>query len=135
MDKLDLFLNENKAKRENVFFKASDSFKDENGNVIKWELRPVTTEEDEEIRAEAMIYDGSGARLDMNKYIAAVTARAVVYPDLFDARLQDSYNVKTPEALLKAMIDKPGEYGRLVERAQRLNGFTNIREDIEKAKN
>lgn len=135
MDKLSFFLCENKVKRNNEFLKVSESFKDENGNAVYWEIRPITTEEDEEIRTEAMDYSGEKPRLDINRYIETLTARAVVYPNLFDAKLQDSYNVKTPEKLLKAMVDKPGEYGRLVEFVQKLNGFTSFREDTEKAKN
>ncbi len=134
-DMLSLFLKEKKTVRENVFYAVTDSFKDEKGNVIKWELRPVTTQEDEEIRADSMVYDGERTRLNMNKYISAVAARAVVFPDLYDAKLQDSYGVKKPEDLLKAMVDKPGDFNRLVDRVQNLNGFTTFEEDIEKAKN
>lgn len=135
MNKLKGFLYENKAKRSNQLFEVSDSFRDENGEVIKWVIKPITTEEEEEIRAEATDHSGDRARLDVNKYIERLTARAVVYPNLFDSQLQDSYNVKTPERLLKAMVDKPGEYGRLVEFVQKLNGFRSLREDIDRAKN
>lgn len=130
MDNLSAFLFENKVKRENAFLKVSDDFKDNNGNVIEWEIRHVSTGEDEDIRNDSMGSNG----LDINKYIGKLTAAAVVYPNLFDAKLQDSYNVKTPEQLLKAMVDKPGEYSRLVEFVQEFNGFTTFREDTEKAK-
>ena len=41
---------------------------------------------------------------------------------------------KTPESLLKAIVDCPGEYDSLVSFVQDINGFTSLREDIEKAK-
>ncbi len=135
MDNLSFFLNENKIKQDNIFYAVSDSFKNDKGESILWELRAVSTEEEAEIRASAMVFDGERTRLDMNKYMAGVISRAVVFPNLFDAKLQDSYNVKTPEALLTAMVDKPGEYSRLGDIVQKLNGFTSFREDIDKAKN
>lgn len=135
MNNLEVFLNENKTKRENVFYAASSSFKDSDGNAVKWELRPVTTAEEEDIRASCSVYGDNGSRLDMNRYIAALVARSVVYPNLYDAKLQDSYNVKTPEALIVSMVDSPGEFGRLVKRVQQLNGFTSLDEDIAAAKN
>lgn len=135
MDNLTAFLSDNKVKAQNEFYAVSDSFKDSDGNVIKWEIKPITTCEDEDLRYDATILDGDKQRLDVNKYIVSLVARSVVYPDLYDAKLQDSYNVKTPEALLKAMVDKPGEYNRLVEFVQKLNGFTTLKEDIAKAKN
>lgn len=135
MNNLDLFLNENKAKRENVFFSVSEDFTDGEGNAVMWELRPVSTAEEEDIRSECMIYDEKGSRLNMNKYIAALAARSVVYPNMYDARLQDSYGVKTPEKLIVAMVDNPGEYGRLVKKVQEINGFTSFDEDIKAAKN
>ena len=135
MDNLSEFLFENKCKRNNEFLAVSDCFKDKDGNTIVWEIRPVTTSEDEAIRRESMEYNDGKARLNVSKYAAKITARAVAFPNLFDAKLQDSYNVKTPEALLMAMVDKPGDYNRLVEFVQRLNGFTSFKEDVDKAKN
>ncbi len=135
MDNLASFLNENKVKRENKLLEVSEAFKDSQGNVIKWELRPITTQEDEEIREEAMDLSGEKPRLNVYKYLALITALSVVYPNLFDKDLQDSYGVKTPEMLLKAMVDVPGEYSALVEFVQKLNGFTSFREDKERAKN
>ena len=35
----------------------------------------------------------------------------------------------------KAIVDCPGEYDALVSFVQEINGFTSLREDIEKAKN
>lgn len=135
MDNLELFLNENKAKRKNVFFAVSEDFTDSEGNVVMWELRPISTAEEGEIRSECMMYGENGTRLNMNKYIAALVAKSVVYPNLYDAKLQDSYGVKTPEGLIVEMVDNPGEYGRLVKKVQQINGFTSFEEDVEKAKN
>ena len=135
MDSLSAFLFENKAKRDNIFVELSPDFKDDKGNVIKWELRAVSTEEEQEIRASSMDYIEGSYRLDTIKYLERLSARAVVYPNLYDAKLQDSYGVKTPERLLKALLDKPAYYNRLTAKVQRLNGYSNINEDTLKAKN
>lgn len=135
MDNLKAFLKENKAETQNIFAEVSSDFKDEEGNVIKWELRSITTSEDEEIRNDCTVFDGERSRLNTGKYIARLVASSVVYPDLYNMELQDSYGVKTPEELLKAMVDKPGDFSRLTETVHRLNGFTSFKEDVETAKN
>ena len=61
---------------------------------------------------------------------------SVVSPDLYDTELQDSYGVKTPEELLLAMVDDPGEYNELAMFVQRFNGFDNpFEEKVNEAKN
>ena len=135
MKDLSIFLKENKIKRENVFYCASEDFKDSEGNVIRWEIKPVTTREEETIREESMDYADGKYRLNVNRYIEKMVAEAVVFPNLYDAKLQDSYNVKSPEALVKEILDKPGDYSRLARFVQNLNGFKSLREGIEEAKN
>ena len=49
-------------------------------------------------------------KMQTSKYIQKMIVASVVMPDLYDAELQDSYGVKTPEDLLFAMVDDPGEY-------------------------
>ncbi len=135
MNDLSVFLKENKVKREHVFYCASEDLRDSEGNAAKWEIKPVTTNEEEAIREECMTFDDGKYRLNVNKYIEKMVTEAVVFPDLYDAKLQDSYGVKTPEALLKEILDKPGDYSRLAKFVQELNGFKSLREDIEEAKN
>lgn len=74
-------------------------------------------------------------QLDVAKYNASLIAKSVVEPNLNDAELQDSYGVKTPEALIVEMIDNPGEYSQFLVFVTELNGFTDINDDVEKAKN
>ena len=60
----------------------------------------------------------------------------VVTPDLKDAQLQESYRTVGDEAAtLKAML-KIGEYNRLMQEIQSLNGFDeDINDLVEEAKN
>ena len=52
MGNLALFMKKNKKVRENTFYAATSSLVDENGEPLKWEIKPLTTEEVERIRLE-----------------------------------------------------------------------------------
>lgn len=129
-------MKENRVKRENVFYAASESLKDENGEVLKWELRCVSVDEDEAIREECLRAAKRGVRLDYNLYLKKLAASSVVYPPLYNAALQDSYGVHSPEELLTKLIDNPGEYQEFLKMVQRVNGFdVSMKERVEEAKN
>ena len=75
-------------------------------------------------------------KLDTSKYIVKLVCESTVFPDLYDAELQDSYGVKTPEELVYAMVDNAGEYGDFSVWMQNFQGFTkSLDETVEKAKN
>ena len=75
-------------------------------------------------------------RLKTGQYIRKMIAASVVVPDLYDAELQDSYGVKTPEDLLMEMVDDPGEYNDFAAFVQRFQGFDTTFEDkVDEAKN
>ena len=135
MNDLSVFLKENRKARENVFYCAGRDIKDSEGNIVKWEIRPISTSEEEKIREECTDCSGGRYKLNVNRYIEKMIAEAVVFPNLYDAKLQDSYGVKSPEALVKEILDEPGDYSRLAKFVQELNGFKSLREDIEEAKN
>ncbi len=136
MDNLKLFLKENKIKRENVFYRATSSLLDENGEPLAWEIRHVSTAEDERIREDCIKEAGRGGRLDFSLYVKRLAAASVVTPCLYNAQLQDSYGVRTPEALLCALIDDPGEYQEFVRFVQKTQGFdVSMEERVERAKN
>ena len=71
-----------------------------------------------------------------SQYIRKMIAASVVMPDLYDAELQDSYDVKTPEDLLIAMVDDPGEYNELAAFVQKFQGFdVSFNDKVEESKN
>ncbi len=137
MDSLKLFLKENKAKAENVFYRATASLTDENGEALLWEIRRISTREDERIRIECLSEArGRGERFDFNLYLKKMAAASVVTPCLYNAELQDSYGVKSPEELLTAMIDNPGEYQEFIRFVQKVQGFdVTMEERVQRAKN
>ncbi len=139
---LSAFLAENAEKVENVKFVVSKRFKDENGVPVPWEIRPITGNEDEVIRKSCVKrVQVPGKRnqftqeTDYNMYLGKLAVACVVFPNLNDQELQDSYKVMGAEALLKTMLT-PGEYADLLTKIQEVCGFdTTIQDEVEEAKN
>ncbi len=142
MEKLELFLKKNKVKRENIQYPATTSLVDENGEPLLWELRAVTTKENNKLVDEAVRYIGQAdgetkATLDNVVYTRAFITAAVVFPDLHNKALQDSYGVMTPEELLEEMIDSPDEFAALAKKVKELSGISKKQEaaEVSEAKN
>lgn len=142
MEDLSLFLKENKIKRENQKYAPTKSILDKNGVPVEWEFRPLSSEEVDEIRMdntmEVQVTGKPGQyrqKSDTKKIIRQMIAASVVYPDLYDVELQDSYGVRTPEELVPAIVDTPGEYDDLSVFIQKMNGFMPLDNKVEQAKN
>ena len=142
MSDFSAFMKKNKIQRENVTYAATKYLKDENGEPLKWEIKPISTKENEAIREECTkevpVKGKTGQyklKVDMGAYQAKMISASVVFPDLNNKELQDSYGVMNPEDLLKEMIDDPGEYMELSLFIQKTSGFTTLQEDVEEAKN
>lgn len=136
------FMKGNKKHRPNELYAATKSLTDENGVPLLWELRPVTTRENEVIRdlctTEVQVPGKPGMyrqHVDTSDYQAKLMAAAVVTPNLNDKELQDSYGVMSAEELLKEMLDDAGEYTDLALKVQQISGFTTLAEDVETVKN
>ena len=143
MSKFAKFMKANKAVKENGFYPATKTLCDEKGNPLNWEFKHITSKENEEIRESCTVdIPVTGKpnmyrlKLKSSHYIQKMIAASVVMPDLFDAELQDSYGVSTPEELLMAMVDDPGEYNDLAAFVQKFQGFNVSFEDkVNEAKN
>ena len=140
--KFAMFMKDKKAKKENGFYAPTKSLTDEDGKPLEWEFRHITPKENDELRDECMSevpVGKSGAyrpRVDTSKYIRKLVAASVVYPELYDAELQDSYGVTTPEDLLVEIVDDIGEYQALVAFVQEFQGFGGSFSDkVDEAKN
>lgn len=143
MSQFTRFMKANKIKKENTTYAATKSLVDENGNPLLWTIKPLSTRENEAIRDECMIdvpVKGKPnmfrPKLNTSKYLARMLCACIVEPNMFNKELQDSYDVSTPEDLLQAMIDDPGEYQDFAAFVQNYNGFNTTLEDkVEEAKN
>lgn len=136
-------MRENKVEKENGFYTPTKSLCDENGKPLEWEFRHITSKDNEGLRDECTIEVPITGKPNMfrpkvlsSKYIKKMITASVVLPDLYDAELQDSYGVSTPEDLLLAMVDDPGEYNELAAFVQKFQGFdTSFDDKVEQAKN
>ncbi len=107
MSKLRGFLAENAIKVENQKFVVSDRFLDEEGKPLEWEVRCLNFVDEEEILKECYLEErvkGGGFDIDQSLYYGKLAVKATVFPNLNDAKLQNSYGVMGSEMLLKTML-------------------------------
>ena len=142
MSNFSKFMKANKIQKQNVMQPVTKSLVDENGNPLLWEIKPLTTKENEHIRdicTKEIPVKGKPnqyrQKVDMNLYQAKLICAAVVSPDLNNTELQNSYGVMCPEDLIKEMVDDPAEYTDLMLLVQQISGFKTIEEEVEEAKN
>ncbi len=121
MSGLSMFFKKNKVKKQNVKYAATKSLCDEKGQPLLWEVRAINTKESEQIREDCTIEVQIPGKPNLfrpkvlsGKYIAKMLAASVVFPDLQNVELQDSYGVTTPEELIREMIDDPVESFRIL---------------------
>lgn len=141
MSNFSKFMKANKIQKQNVMHPVTKSLVDENGEPLLWEIKPLTTTEEEAIRAvctkEVQVTGKPNVyrlKFDHVTYQNKLTCAAIVFPDLNNVELQNSYGVMTPEELLKEMVDSPTEYQDLTMFVQKLNDFKTLPEDVDKAK-
>ena len=133
----------NKTTKANEFYAPTASLCDENGKPLEWEFKHITSKQNEKMRENCTVdvpITGKPnmyrPKLNTSKYLTQMVVTSTVCPDLYDAELQDSYGVKTPEDLLFAMVDDAGEYQELCVWVQKFQGFTKTLSDkVDEAKN
>lgn len=109
-DDLSFFMADNVEAIEPVEIAVSKRIKDKDGNPVMWKLRPVPTELANKIENECIEVRGIKRNFNLEKYTNKICAAAVVYPDLYNADLQDSWGVKKPEDLLVKILSDKGEF-------------------------
>ena len=141
MDSLKGFFKGNAKQVENEKVVISDRFIGDDGKPLEWEIRAIGNETDDELRNQCTsqvkikknVYI---PKLDYTEYLKKLLVACVVYPNLNNKELQDSYAVMSAEELLSAML-LPGEFNALAEKVQEICRFDKdiMEEKIEEAKN
>lgn len=141
MDTLNAFLKENKIKRELSEYVASRDFVDAQGNPIAWKLRPLSNAELDKLRdrfttrSKNKMTGQTDERFDREGFTMEMALTSIVFPELKDERLQDSYGVADAEDVLKAMLS-PGELQDLFLAVNEVSDFeVGMNEKIKIAKN
>ena len=142
MDDLKLFMKNNKLKRENTEYVATVALIDpETKEPLTWTIRSITTKESEKITNASFTMDTDTSRgrvtprFNQELFKKKLICAAVVFPDLNNAELQDSYGVKCAEDLLVEMVDNPTEYNNLANFVNSYTGIKPITELVKEAKN
>ncbi len=118
------------AKRENVRVAISERFVDEAGQPQLWELAPLCAADVQRLLAEPGGETGKPGRL-----LLQLLAESVVWPDLQEAELQDSWGALGAEQLLLRMLS-PGEFAALQRAFVELNlQGCGLGEQVAQAKN
>lgn len=133
------FFAQNAVKLENVKFVLSKRFLDENGKPHEWELKTLDAGESETIRKECTrrVKVGNQHTMEIDNEALAIKmmVASIVFPNLNDKALQDTYGVMGAEQLLKKMLTI-GEYSALSSKISEINGFNESMGDlVDEAKN
>lgn len=141
MSKYTAFMAGAVEKIENKKVVVSSRFKDEKGKPIPFEIKALSADENDELQRRCMIsvpvpgQRGQYTReLDQIKYTAMLLTESVVYPDLNEAELQDSYGVRGAESLLRKML-YTGEYNVLAQEVMALSKVEGLADLVAEAKN
>lgn len=133
---LQAFLNKDKREKRNkiVEFVASEDFKDADGKVVPFQIKPISFSTFSTIREKCSIIEIKDKRTVKRTNEGAVTlatcAKAVVYPDLKSAELQDYYGVMTEVDLIDAMLD----FDELQNLASKILEISGLNKDINEVK-
>ncbi|WP_128894618.1 phage tail assembly chaperone [Longirhabdus pacifica] len=142
MSNLSAFLAQNAVQNEGITFVASKRFVDDHNEPMEWEIRCITSEEDEVLRKSCthkVPVPGKRGQYtqetDYHKYLGKLAVKCTVFPNLNDTEVQNSYGVMGADVLLKTML-RPGEYAEYLNKIQEVNGFEVSMEDmVDEAKN
>ena len=134
MKDLKFFLKQNTIPVENQEVEVSKRFKDDAGNTVKFEIKSISNEMDDALRKQntRQVKKAKGVivpELDQQKYFVDLVLKSLVYPDLDDKELQDSWGVMDSRELINAML-LAGEYTALLQEVQKINGWDLNVEDI-----
>ena len=108
---------------------------------MEWEICCITAKENAAIRKTCIRQIPIPGRrgqftqdFDAQAYLAKVSVRCTVFPNLNDAELQSSYGVMGAEQLITTMLSA-GEFEDYSTKVLEVNGFQDGNEMVDDAKN
>lgn len=133
MSSLNAFLNPTKLENKEVI--VSNRFQ-EDGKPVPFVIKPISQKENKKLIKKYTKTNKKGVEtFDRAEYVQALTASAVVFPDLKNEELQKAYGVLGESDLLGAML-YAGEYAELAQAVQEFSGLDeDINDNIEEVKN
>ncbi len=119
---------------EEIELVVSNRFKNEKG-AIPWKLRAMSPDNALLASDNATVVNGKKTDFKTNTYFKNIVTETVVYPNLRDKELQDSYGVMDPSELLNRMLNS-SEFNKLLEKCLEINGLNKSFDELKnEAKN
>lgn len=137
MSQLQAFLNANPVDDLTAEVVVSDRFKDSEGNILKFKIRAMSSDEFEECRKKSMkVAAGRRRNVEMNlkEFNNTIVINNTIDPNFKDAESIQRLGCQTPEQYLNKVL-LPGEIVELSSQIQQLSGFKSMDELVEEAKN
>lgn len=137
MSTLQAFLNANPVDDLTAEVVVSDRFKDEKGNLLKFKIRAMSSDEFEDCRKKSMstiVGKRRKVEMDLRKFNNSIVINNTIEPNFKDAESIKQLGCTTPEEYLNKVL-LPGEIVELSSQIQQLSGFKDMDELVEEAKN
>lgn len=123
MSTLQEILNLNIVDKINTEVEISDRFKDENGNILKFKIRPILFEELNNLKKKATFFDKNGkADIDEGMLNMYCITEATLEPNFKDSQSIEKVGVFTPEQYINKVL-LAGEVDRLINEILKISGF------------
>ena len=133
---LEQFLNQNTVENLTKEVAISKRFVDEEGNFLKFKIKPLTQAKNKELRKKSTIVDSKGnMTFDDDKYNISVAIENTITPNFKSSENHLAVGVSSAEGYISKVL-LLGEIRNLVDEIFKLSGFgTNMAELVEEAKN
>lgn len=140
---IELFMSSNLKPIPDIEYQATDRLIDpETGEPVVWKLRPISTEELTRIQKKhtrPVFHKEIGRAVQEVDAVAIgeeLACACIVWPDLKDAKLQESYGVRGEIKTLRAILSSSKDYSRMMDKVNEITSAEEMDEDdIGEAKN
>lgn len=123
MSTLQEILNLNIVENISTYVQISDRFKDENGNILKFKIRPILFNELNNLKKRATFFDKNGkADIDEGMLNMYCITEATIEPNFKDANSIEKLGVFTPEQYINKVL-LAGEIDKLINEILKISGF------------
>ncbi|WP_250278889.1 phage tail assembly chaperone [[Clostridium] colinum] len=123
MSSLQEILNLNIVDNITHYVEISNRLKDENGNNIKFKIKPILFEDLNRLKKKATFIDKNGqVIIDEGKLNTLCIIEATLEPTFKDIKSMEKLNVNTPEQYLNKVL-LAGEIDRLIKEILNISGF------------
>lgn len=137
---LSYFLPSKAKEVEIVEAVVSKRFTDNEGNLIPFKFKPITTEridQLEKLNTRKTQFKGRQREtVDHQRFLEMMAIESTVYPDFRSEELRQAYKTEDPVEVAKKILHVGGEYMNWIDQTNKINGFDDSIEELEEmAKN